>query len=53
MPITPLHFGAALPFELALRDRFSSVAFVLANAVIDIPARAGARSSWRCESLGS
>lgn len=36
MPITPLHFGAALPFELALRDRFSTVAFVLANAVMDI-----------------
>ncbi len=36
MPITPLHFGAALPFELALRDRFSTVAFVLANVVMDI-----------------
>ncbi len=36
MPITPLHFGAALPFELALRGRFSTVAFVLANAVMDI-----------------
>lgn len=36
MPITPLHFGAALPFELALRARFSTVAFVLANAVMDV-----------------
>jgi membrane-bound metal-dependent hydrolase YbcI (DUF457 family) len=36
MPITPLHFGAALPFELALRGRFSTVAFVLANVVMDV-----------------
>jgi len=36
MPITPLHFGAALPFELALRGRFSTVGFVLANAVMDV-----------------
>ncbi len=36
MPITPLHFGAALPFELALRGRFSSTAFVLANVVMDV-----------------
>lgn len=36
MPITPLHFGAALPFELVLRGRFSTAAFVLANAVMDI-----------------
>ena len=36
MPITPLHFGAALPFELALRDRFSTTAFVVANIVMDI-----------------
>lgn len=36
MPITPLHFGAALPFELALRGRFSTVAFVIANAAMDV-----------------
>lgn len=36
MPITPLHFGAALPFELALGDRFSTVAFILANVVMDV-----------------
>ncbi len=36
MPITPLHFGAALPAELLLRGRFSTVAFVLANGVMDI-----------------
>lgn len=36
MPITPLHFGAALPFELSLRGRFSTTAFVLANIVMDI-----------------
>jgi hypothetical protein len=36
MPITPLHFGAALPFELSLRARFSTMAFVLANVVMDV-----------------
>lgn len=36
MPITPLHFGATLPFELALRARFSTVAFVVANGVMDV-----------------
>ena len=36
MPITPLHFGAALPFEFALRGRFSTVAFVLANVAMDV-----------------
>lgn len=36
MPITPLHFGAALPYELALRGRFSTLAFVVANAVMDV-----------------
>jgi membrane-bound metal-dependent hydrolase YbcI (DUF457 family) len=36
VPITPLHFGAALPFEWALRARFSTVAFVVANAVVDV-----------------
>jgi len=36
MPITPLHFGAALPAELLLRARFSTVAFVVANGVMDV-----------------
>ena len=36
MPITPLHFGAALPLEFALRDRFSTTAFVAANVVMDV-----------------
>lgn len=36
MPITPLHFGAALPFELALRSRFSTTAFVVANIFMDV-----------------
>jgi hypothetical protein len=36
MPITPLHFGAALPFEWALRARFSTLAFVAANVAIDV-----------------
>ncbi len=36
VPITPLHFGAALPFELSLRARFSTVAFVVANGVMDL-----------------
>ncbi len=36
MPITPLHFGAALPFQWALRERFSALAFVVANVAMDI-----------------
>ena len=36
MPITPLHFGAALPFEWSLRGRFSTLAFVLANVAMDV-----------------
>lgn len=36
MPITPLHFGAALPFEWTLRRRFSTAAFVLANVAMDV-----------------
>jgi hypothetical protein len=36
MPITPLHFGAALPFQWALRERFSALAFVVANVAMDV-----------------
>jgi hypothetical protein len=36
MPITPLHFGFALPFKVLRGDRMSVSAFCLTNCVMDI-----------------
>jgi hypothetical protein len=36
MPITPLHFGFALPFKILRGERMSVTAFCLTNCVMDV-----------------